>query len=141
MTYMEHMQDNILSYSPLKPLGMKDMELLDRAAKFIAQFQNIMCTNCQYCMPCPYGIDIPGIFEHYNHCLNEGHFPDNAQDPNYRKARRAFLIELDRNVEKIRQANRCTGCGICAKECPQRVRIPSEMARVDRFIEQLRVDI
>jgi hypothetical protein len=128
MTFMEHLQDNVCTYSPLKPVNAADMELLNRAAKFIAQFQNIMCTSCQYCMPCPYGIDIPGVFDHYNRCLNEGNFPDNVQDPNYRKARRAFLIELDRNVEKLRQTNHCTGCGLCAKECPQHIRIPREMA-------------
>jgi len=139
MTFMEHLQDNIRTFSPLKPLNEKEYALLAEAAKIMAQYQNVICTSCQYCMPCPYGIDIPGVFGHYNRCLNEGHFPVNEQDPDYQKARRAFLISLDRNVEKLRQANRCTGCGICMKECPQSIRIPQEMEKIDRFIEKLRV--
>ena len=139
MTFMEHLQDNLRTFSPLQPLSEKDYALLTEAAKIMAQYQNIICTACQYCMPCPYGIDIPGVFGHYNRCLNEGHFPVNDQDPDYQKARRAFLISLDRNVEKLRQANRCTACGICTKECPQSIKIPHEMEKIDRFVERLRV--
>lgn len=139
MTYMEHMQDNIRTYAPLKPLSQKEFELLDQAAKIMSQYQNIPCTACQYCMPCPYGIDIPGAFSHYNRCMNDGNFPDNEQDPEYRKARRAFLISLDRNVEKLRQASHCTGCGICLRECPQNIKIPQEMVKIDQFVEKLKV--
>ena len=54
-------------------------------------------------MPCPYGIDIPGILLHYNKCVNEGNVPQSGQDENYRKARRAYLIGYDRSVPKLRQ--------------------------------------
>jgi predicted aldo/keto reductase-like oxidoreductase len=139
MTYMEHLQDNIRAYSPLKPLTEQENRLLDQVSKTMLEYQNINCTGCQYCMPCRYGLDIPGIFTHYNRCLNEGNFPDNVQDPDYRRARRAFLIGLDRNVEKLRQANHCTGCNICAKDCPQYIKIPAEMEKIDRFVEKLKL--
>lgn len=141
MTYMEHLQDNIRTFSPLKPLTEKDNRMLDCVAQLMLEYQNINCTDCQYCMPCPYGLDIPGIFGHYNRCLNDGNFPDNKQDPNYRKARRAFLVGLDRNVDKLRQANHCNGCGICTKDCPQFISIPKEMEKIDRFVEQLKVNV
>ena len=141
MTYMEHLQDNIRTFSPLKPLTEKDNRMLDRVAQLMLEYQNINCTDCQYCMPCPYGLDIPGIFGHYNRCLNDGNFPDNKQDKNYRKARRAFLVGLDRNVDKLRQANHCNGCGICTKDCPQFIPIPKEMEKIDRFVEQLKVNV
>ena len=33
-------------------------------------------TACEYCMRCPYGINIPGIFQHYNKCVTEAlYFP------------------------------------------------------------------
>jgi len=141
MTFMEYLQENIRTYSPLVPLTEKDKQMLEQASNLMLNYQNVICTACEYCMPCPYGINIPAVFAHYNSCLNEGNFPDNAQDPNYRKARRAFLIELDRNVEKLRQANHCTGCGICNKKCPQRIKIPEEMARIDHFVESLKINI
>lgn len=141
MTYLEHMQDNIRTYSPLIPLSNNDNQMLQEITKLLLDYQNIICTTCEYCMPCPYGINIPGVFSHYNRCLNEGNFPDNTQDPNYRKARRAFLIELDRSVEKLRQANHCIGCEICTKKCPQNIKIPDEMIKIDRFVESLKVNV
>jgi predicted aldo/keto reductase-like oxidoreductase len=139
MTYLEHLQDNLRTFAPLVPLTAADNELLDRVAQTMLQYQNINCTGCQYCMPCPYGIDIPGVFGHYNRCLNEGNFPDDTQSADYRRARRAFLVGLDRGVPRLRQAQHCTGCGICSRECPQYIAIPREMERIDRFVEQLKV--
>ena len=138
MTYMEHLQDNVRTSTPLKPLAEEDHTLLERVSKIMLQHQNINCTGCQYCMPCPYGLDIPSVFAHYNRCLNEGNFPDNSQDPNYKKARRAFLVGMDRNVPSFRQAQHCTGCSICKPNCTQFIDIPKEMGNIDRFVEQLK---
>ena len=89
-------------------------------------------------MPCPYGLDIPGVFAHYNKCINEGNVPASSQTENYREARRAFLIGYDRSVPRLRQANHCIGCGQCAPHCPQSINIPAEMHRIDAFVEQLK---
>jgi len=138
MTYMEHLQDNIRTYSPLVPLTEEQNEFLYDTAELMLQFPTIPCNDCDYCMPCPYGIDIPSILLHYNKCINEGTVPSSSSDDNYRKARRAFLISYDRNVEKIRQADHCTGCNQCVEECPQRIDIPAELRKLDSFIEQLK---
>ena len=89
-------------------------------------------------MPCPYGIDIPAILLHYNKCVNEGNIPKSRQDENYRKARRAFLVGYDRNVPKLRQADHCIGCKKCIEHCPQEIKIPTELQRIDQFIEKLK---
>jgi predicted aldo/keto reductase-like oxidoreductase len=138
MTYKEHLQDNIRTYSPLQVLSDKENELLKQVEQTLLEFQNINCTSCNYCMPCPYGLDIPEIFAHYNRCLSEGNFPDNKQTEDYKKLRRNFLVGFDRSVPKLRQSNHCTGCGLCTKLCPQGIRIPQEMARIDKFVEQLK---
>ena len=138
MSYLEHLQDNLRSLSPLIPLTEQEKQMLAGVAKTMLEFKNINCTNCQYCMPCPYGINIPAIFAHYNKCLNEGNFPSQAKDQNYQKARQAFLVGLDRSVPKLRQANHCIGCGKCIPACPQGIPIPQEMQRIDQFIEQLK---
>ncbi len=138
MTYMEHLQDNIRTYSPLEPLTSADFELLEDTAQRMLQYPTIPCTECQYCMPCPYGLDIPAIFAHYNRCVNEGNVPRDGQDPNYAEARRAFLVGYDRSVPKLRQASRCIGCNQCVSHCPQSIRIPQQLHRIDHFVEQLR---
>ncbi len=138
MTYMEHLQDNILSFAPLHPLTDEECQFLYDTADLMAQYPTIPCNDCKYCMPCPYGIDIPSILHHYNKCVNEGNVPESRQSENYRQARRAFLIGYDRSVPRLRQANHCTGCGKCKPHCPQSIDIPQELHRIDNFVEQLK---
>lgn len=138
MTRMEHLKDNLNSYAPLKALTQDDFKFLQETATQMMQFDTIPCNDCKYCMPCPYGIDIPAILLHYNKCLNEGNIPETSQDETYRKARRAFLIGYDRKVPKLRQASHCIGCGQCSPHCPQRIDIPKELQRIDNFAEQLK---
>ena len=141
MTYMEHLQDNVRTYSPLVPLTEEENQFLYDTAKLMEQFPTIPCNDCKYCMPCPYGIDIPAILLHYNKCVNEGNVPESQQDENYRKARRAFLVGYDRSVPKLRQANHCIGCNKCKSHCPQRIDIAKELHKIDSFVEKLKQDI
>lgn len=138
MTYMEHLQDNIRTYSPLLALTDSDKDFLEETAQLMMQYPTIPCNDCKYCMPCPYGIDIPAILVHYNKCVNEGNIPQSSQDENYRTARRAYLVGYDRSVPKLRQANHCIGCGQCVSHCPQSIDIPKELHRIDGFVEQLK---
>ena len=140
MTYMEHLQDNIRTYSPLIPLTDEDKDFLEETAQLMIKYPTIPCNDCKYCMPCPYAIDIPAVLLHYNKCVNEGNVPKSAQDENYAKARRAFLVGYDRSVPKLRQANHCTGCEQCNPHCPQGIDIPKEMQRIDKFVEELKVN-
>ncbi len=138
MTYMEHLQDNLRSYSPLDPCTDAELELLEDTAQAMLRYPSVPCTACQYCMPCPYGLDIPGIFAHYNKCINEGNVPVSSQDEDYRRARRAFLIGYDRSVPRLRQADHCIGCNQCVHHCPQGINIPAQMRRIDNFVERLK---
>lgn len=138
MTYMEHLEDNLKSYSPLKPLSEDDMAFLEETATLMQEYPTIPCTDCKYCMPCPYGIDIPEIFKHYNRCVNEGEIAQDITSENYKKARRAYLVSYDRAVPKIRQAARCIGCNQCVHHCPQHIRIPHELHKIDRYVENLK---
>lgn len=138
MTYMEHLQDNLRTFAPLHPLTQEEKEFLFETADLMAQYPTIPCNDCKYCMPCPYGIDIPSILIHYNKCVNEGNLPASSQDENYRQARRAFLVGYDRSVPRLRQANHCIGCNQCVHHCPQSINIPSELRRIDLFVEDLK---
>lgn len=138
MTKMEHLQDNLRSFAPLKPLSADELQFLEQMAQKMIAMNTIPCNNCKYCMPCPYGIDIPSILLHYNKCVNDDNLPQGTQDPNYREARRAFLVGYDRSVPKLRQASHCIGCGQCAPHCPQRIDIPAELQRIDQYVERLK---
>lgn len=140
MTYMEHLQDNVKTYSPLVPLTEDELAFLDETAAIMQKYPTIPCNDCKYCMPCPYGIDIPAILLHYNKCVNAGEVAASINDEGYRKARRAYLVSYDRAVPKLRQASRCIGCNQCMSHCPQSINIPRELHKIDRYVENLKQD-
>ncbi|MGM9798229.1 MAG: aldo/keto reductase [Parabacteroides sp.] len=138
MTYMENLQDNVRTYSPLVELTDEEKQFLYETADLLHQYPTVPCNQCNYCMPCPYGLDIPAILTHYNKCVNQGNVPESKLDPNYAAARQAFLVGYDRSVPKLRQANHCSHCNQCSPHCPQRIDIPKELERIDRFVEALK---
>ena len=141
MTFMEHLKDNLLTYCPLQPLSQEEQEFLDtKIAHQMMEEETIPCNACQYCMPCPYGIDIPTIFTHYNTLKIEGRLPHDVGDPQYRENRRRYLISLDRVVPRERQPDHCIQCGRCIheKHCPQQINIPKELERISQLIEELK---
>jgi len=139
MTYMEHLKDNLLSYCPLQPLKEEEQLYLQHdVAEQIVGVETIPCNDCKYCMPCPYGIDIPAIFVHYNKCKNEGTLPRDRGDKEYWEQRRRYLIGMDRSVPKLRQADHCIGCGQCEPHCPQNIRIPRELHKISDYVEALK---
>lgn len=138
MTYKEHLEDNLRSFCPLKPLNAQEMAFLYETADLMMHYPTIPCNDCKYCMPCPYGLDIPAILLHYNKCVNQGDVPESVQAENYVKARRAFLIGYDRSVPKLRQADHCIGCYRCAPHCPQQIDIPAVLHRIDKFVDNLK---
>ena len=138
MTYMEHLEDNLTSYCPLEPLNDEEIKFLYDTADLMVQYPTIACNDCKYCMPCPYGIDIPAILLHYNKCVNQGNVPHDMQAENYKEARRAFLVGYDRSVPKLRQASHCIGCRQCEPHCPQNIKISERLRAIDDFVERVK---
>lgn len=138
MSCMEHLQDNLSTYLNFKPLSEEELALCDEIGGEISKFPLIGCTACQYCMPCPYGIDIPGIFRFYNKTINEGTYVKTKEQQDYARARRKYLALYDKSVETARQADHCISCNRCSKACPQHIRIPAELMRIDGYVEKLK---
>lgn len=139
MVYMEHLQDNLKTFQGFKPLSEEELEYLSKdIADIMANYPTVECTSCNYCMPCPFGIDIPGIFSHYNKCINEGTFPQDKEQENYARLRKAYLTSYGRAVPADRQADHCIGCGECLSKCPQSIPIPSQLQHIDRYVEKLK---
>ena len=128
MSSIEHMEENIATFSPLKPCTEKEFAALERAAQAMLKLNTIPCTDCKYCMPCPYGLDIPQLFRFRNDILSAKVKPSDAE-----------VLKLYRQMipEALRRAEHCTGCGICSSHCPQRINIPKEIAIVDEWIDSV----
>ena len=138
MTYLDHLKDNLDTFLHFKPLTEDELALLESVAGMIRNYPLVPCTACQYCMPCPYGIDIPGIFRHYNSCVNDGLIAESSAQKDFKKLKRKYLTSYDKAIESVRQADHCITCGECVSHCPQHIRIPQQLHRIDTYIENLK---
>ena len=138
MTYMNHLKDNLFTYMDFKPCTEDDIAFLTEIGVKIRNYPLIGCTACQYCMPCPYGINIPGIFKFYNDSVNNETYISSKEQEGYARARRKFLLEYDKAIPTVRQADHCIDCKQCMPRCPQHIRIPRELQRIDKYIESLK---
>ena len=117
----------------------EESAFLERVAREMLANDTVPCTACQYCMPCPYGIDIPAVFAHYNKCIKDDNLPRDTRDPDYARARRAFLVGYDRTVPRLRQADHCIECCSCVSHCPQGINIPDRLTYIDKYVQRLKV--
>lgn len=138
MTYMEHLQDNLKTFSPLKPLTDEELRMLDDLCFEMLKYHQVPCTSCRYCMPCPAGVEIPLVFSHYNKCINDKQMPLNSRDDDYEGKRKAFLLGYDQKVPRLGQADQCVDCEECLPKCPQGIQIPKKMAEITEFVKTLR---
>ncbi len=138
MTSMDPLQDNIKTFGHFKPLTDEELDFLERMATQMKEYPLVNCTDCKYCMPCPWGIDIPGTFQHYNRAITEGTYAQSSQQKDYRKLKKAYLVSYDRAVASVRQADHCIGCGVCLSHCPQNIAIPDQLRRIANYINNLK---
>ena len=129
MTRTEHIEENAKVFSPFKPCSASELEAVSRAAKAYLSEDSVPCTACAYCMPCPYGLDIPTLLRFRNEWLG-----------NREKASAKEVLAAYRKAvpEPLRRAEHCTGCDRCCAHCPQQIDIPREIAEIDRAIDLLR---
>ena len=119
MSAMDQLADNISTMDRFRPVTDRERELLYDAAAVYSKSGAVACTGCQYCMPCPRGVDIPRVFSIYNH---------------YRLMN--FRIPFDNGYAALNERERasgCAGCNLCAEKCPQRLPIPEYMREIDEL--------
>ena len=131
MNRMDHLKENIETCSPLEPCSAEEKDLLASIADQMSGFPTVPCTACNYCMPCPYGVDIPGNFAFYNHAVNNHELPLPAvTDPEYAKRKKAFAKAYRKAFPKKALSSSCINCEQCLPKCPQQIRIPNQMTRL-----------
>ena len=141
MTNMDPLRENVETFGHFKPLSEEELEFLEQMATQMMEYPLVNCTDCKYCMPCPWGIDIPGTFQHYNRSVTEGTYAQSTAQKDYAKLKKAYLVSYDRAVATVRQADHCINCGECLSHCPQSIPIPAQLKRIAKYIDDLKQDI
>ena len=138
MNRMDHLEENIKTFSPLEICTEAENALLADIADQMSGFPTIPCTTCGYCMPCPYGVDIPKNFAYYNEAVTDHILPLPAPtDANYTARQQQFIEGFRKALPNADTwARACQDCEECLPKCPQQIRIPNQMSRI---VETLRI--
>lgn len=126
MNSMEMLRENIRIAGSVRAgaLSEKEQALFNTVRNAINEKVRVPCTGCSYCQPCPFGVDIPGIFRCYNEC-----YTDNA--------RVGFMEYIKCTTFKAAPtyASLCRKCGQCEQHCPQNIEIRRELDHARKKLE------
>jgi predicted aldo/keto reductase-like oxidoreductase len=112
MSEMAHVTENLQTAreSQVGLLTPEDHAIIAEVRETYASLEPIPCTACEYCLPCPYGVEIPRVFKIYNEAV--------AYDA-WDQARWRY----NNQVKAEHRADNCVACGECEAACPQNIRI------------------
>lgn len=125
----QHIDQNlaIAGQAEANSLTDAELELVARVADKYHELMPIPCTGCQYCMPCPAGVNIPSCFEIYN----TGQMFEEPQQ------RTQFVYAVQNGGVRGTStcASQCVECGQCLDHCPQHIEIPARLKEVAEYCE------
>ena len=126
MNSLEMVRENIENAADAVPGQFGDAEraLFARVVNAINASLRVGCTGCRYCMPCPHGVDIPGVFAAWNRRAADGWF-QGLKD--------YFMCTALRRDSTA--ASMCVGCGACERHCPQHLPIREKLKEARRQME------
>jgi predicted aldo/keto reductase-like oxidoreductase len=119
--------------SSINSLSQEEEAVIARLVDVYRSQILVPCTACEYCMPCPAGVNIPQNFAILNNVSME-----------HRRLMRWMVRRgynrLADSKEKLDQENPngnaslCVDCGQCSKKCPQQINIPVELEKVHAIV-------
>ena len=128
MNSLEMVGENVATANDARPgdLTEEDLAFIEKVKAMIRAGEKVGCTACRYCMPCPQGVDIPGIFRCYNAMYTEG-----KSDGRFQFAQTVGM------TRRPAFATQCVGCGKCEKHCPQGIPIREKLKEADRALRPI----
>lgn len=125
MQNLEMLEQNVQIAGSGKTLSDSEWNQIAESVEQMKKFSDLYCTGCNYCQPCPAGINIPHIFNLFTH--------HNVYGLSQYAGER-FQMYLDGGGKTIKD---CQGCGLCEEKCPQKLQIRRELARVEKVLDNL----
>lgn len=129
MNSLAMVDENVASASHEEPLDAAEQAAVDAMMARLQAFFDLYCTGCDYCMPCPNGLDIPGNFLLMNYHRIYG-MTEYAKG-NYAKLAKGEKVNIrgHRTLEG-KVASECIQCGQCEPKCPQNIKIMDQLEDV-----------
>lgn len=123
MTTVAEVEENVAAGQTDGPLSKTEAELVETIQAALQGLGETFCTGCGYCMPCPQGVGIPGIFTLWNMMRGYG-------DASYpRNEYRKMCEQLHWAEYRGRSADHCVECHECEEKCPNRLPIVEDLKR------------
>jgi len=129
MNAMEQLEDNIMTAETASPgcLTEEEHAVYPKAVASFREAYKVPCTGCNYCMPCPKNVNIPGCFAAYNASYAVSLFTG------FQQYTTTSNVSLDAKANS--SARNCVNCGKCVQHCPQHIDVPAQLKRVARRLE------
>jgi hypothetical protein len=123
MSAMDQVEENLqsASRSQIQAFGETEHALIAEIREKYRARTVVPCTACNYCMPCPNGVNIPGNFGFFNYA----HLFDDVAGARFKY--QVFLTEEQRSGS-------CIACGVCEELCPQAIPISEWMPKVGALL-------
>ncbi len=123
MSTLEQVQENICSadVSGLGVLKPAEVELIAKVREVVNSLSPIPCTRCEYCLPCPNGVNIPRNFDVYNQVAMYNALEDRR-------------FEYKRWIPDDQKAAACIQCDECLSKCPQKIAISTWLPVVEEVL-------
>ena len=118
MSSMDMVEENAAVASDMEPLTQEEEARIAASLEENRRLADLYCTGCNYCMPCPKGINIPEIFKMMNYHRVYG-LTKFARDNYARIGKEPWL--------NFQNAAACVQCGACEKKCPQHLHIREQL--------------
>ena len=125
MSDMAQVEDNLRTFGDFKPLTDNEQSLVTEAADSLRKRVYNGCTGCNYCMPCPAGVNIPYNFRIWN---TYGIYSNKW----------GTIWQWEHDIDDKQKAKNCIGCGKCEKVCPQNISIRDDLAALQKQMDGLR---
>ena len=125
MSDLSMVKENIAVASTAGILTSTEIEKVHASIREKKALAELYCTGCDYCMPCPFGVDIPGNFELMN--LHKVYGLTKT-------ARERYAQKAKQNKEGKLTADHCTQCGVCEGLCPQHIEIIRQLADTHKVL-------
>ncbi len=127
MSAMEMVEENCQVASDASKLSLVELQKINESMEENKRMAELYCTGCNYCMPCPFEVNIPLNFQIMNY-----HRIYKITD--YAKAQYAQIGNTD--WMKGKNASACTECGLCEEKCPQKIQIRKQLKETAAVLGQ-----